>query len=589
MKQLITLMLLLAALTARAAYGNGEIDVNGTTRNYITYVPEGGCPQGRPLLISCHGMNQDAAYQKGMLNVDLVADTAKFITVFPNGINKGWDISGNSDVQFMEKIIDKMVSLYKIDRNRVYLSGFSMGGMFTYHCMNKMADKIAAFAPISGYPMGGATANADTRPIPIIHTHGTGDDVCTFDRVQACLDVWIQHNHCPSSAIVTNNYNGNPIITKRVWGPGDDNVEVVLIERAGKGHWVSNDGYPSVRDIWEFCKNYSLDKTGPTVRITSPRGGTRWMNIGGKAAGNDVRIDATAEARTGTIASVDISADGTRLATLTQAPYTCTWPDVAAGAHEITVAATDSEGKQTTTHSTFTVTFPARALNLGATFNAAGSLPIGWETWDGNDRRTGAMTGLGSGARILEMTGSPRDFDFALYTRNATGGAGNGYAAYASDPSTARLILQPGHYTVGYTIASWNQPDFGTVALDIADADSGESLLSRTDATTSNVGNTASNAFSGSKTIDDAFDVHTACRATIKFSTSDGGWADLLLAGFRLERTGADAIEAIREGATTATTDATAAATAAHNLAGQRVGKGYKGIVVSAGRKAVRR
>jgi poly(3-hydroxybutyrate) depolymerase len=78
-----------------------------------------------------------------------------------------------------------------------------MGGMFTYHAMNKIADRIAAFAPISGYPMGGATASPNVRPIPIIHTHGTSDDVVTFSNVQKNLNVWIKHNGCPETAEVT--------------------------------------------------------------------------------------------------------------------------------------------------------------------------------------------------------------------------------------------------------------------------------------------------------------------------------------------------------------------------------------------------
>ena len=160
-----------------------KLKVGGTEREYKIYVPK-DLGAKRPLLISCHGMNQDAAYQMGMLDIQSVADTAKFVTVFPEGINKSWDISGNRDINFILAIIDEMVEKYDIDRGRVYLSGFSMGGMFTYHAMNKIADRIAAFAPISGYPMGGATASPNVRPIPIIHTHGTSDDVVTFSNVQ---------------------------------------------------------------------------------------------------------------------------------------------------------------------------------------------------------------------------------------------------------------------------------------------------------------------------------------------------------------------------------------------------------------------
>lgn len=241
----------------------GSVKVGGAERAYLQYVPQ-QLGHKRPLLISCHGMNQDAAYQKNMLKIETVADTAKFVTVFPEGEGKSWDISGRKDINFILKIIDQMVEQYDIDPGRVYLSGFSMGGMFTYHAMNIIPHRIAAFAPISGYPMGGATASASVRAIPIIHTHGTTDDVVTFSNVQKNLNVWISHNHCNATPTVTEHYRGAPNITRRVWSGGDDGVEVVLMELANKGHWISNDyGVLTGDEIWKFCKNYSIDVVWP--------------------------------------------------------------------------------------------------------------------------------------------------------------------------------------------------------------------------------------------------------------------------------------------------------------------------------------
>ena len=243
-----------------------KLKVGGTEREYKIYVPK-DLGAKRPLLISCHGMNQDAAYQMGMLDIKSVADTAKFVTVFPEGISKSWDITGNRDIIFMLAIIDEMVEKYDIDRGRVYLSGFSMGGMFTYHAMNKIADRIAAFAPISGYPMGGATASPNVRPIPIIHTHGTSDDVVTFSNVQKNLNVWIKHNGCPETAEVTKRYRNAAHITRHVWGPGNDDVEVVLMEMANKGHWISNDnGVKTGDEIWRFCSRYSIEVADPVEK-----------------------------------------------------------------------------------------------------------------------------------------------------------------------------------------------------------------------------------------------------------------------------------------------------------------------------------
>ena len=173
--------------------------VDNTTRDYIIYVPKNLGSQ-RPLLISCHGMNQDAAYQKGMLQIESIADTAKFVTVFPNGINNGWDISGDRDLRFVQAIIDEMVAKYDIDRNRVYLSGFSMGGMFTYHAMNRIADKIAAFAPISGYPMGGGVY---TSSRPLINC-GSSVQVCFQSFPSFKVTVYVLGCSMPCGSVAVN-------------------------------------------------------------------------------------------------------------------------------------------------------------------------------------------------------------------------------------------------------------------------------------------------------------------------------------------------------------------------------------------------
>ena len=267
----LSLLLLMPLSVSAERNGKGttkreKITLGGSQREYVSYVPK-SLGSKRPLLISCHGMNQDANYQKGMMDLAPIADTAKFVTVFPEGEGKSWDISGKKDINFILKIIDVMVEKYDIDPGCVYLSGFSMGGMFTYHAMNLIADRIAAFAPISGYTMGGVTANPSVRPIPIIHTHGTSDDVVTFSNVKSNLNKWIQHDGCPSSAKVIKNYRGTPHITRHVWGPGNDGVEVVLMEMADKGHWISNDWNVWTADeIWKFCKNYRIDVQWPIVK-----------------------------------------------------------------------------------------------------------------------------------------------------------------------------------------------------------------------------------------------------------------------------------------------------------------------------------
>lgn len=524
----LSLLLMLNCLPIKAQ--QGTITVNGTKRSYIAYVPK-KLGENRPLLISCHGMNQDANYQKGMLKIETVADTAKFVTVFPEGIDKSWDISGDRDINFVKAIIEEMVKKYNIDRNQVFLSGFSMGGMFTYHAMNKIPDLIAAFAPISGYPMGGTTANSKVRPIPIIHTHGTSDDVVNFGGVQGALNAWIKHNGCPTTAKVTQRYRGASHITRRVWGPGKEGVEVVLMEMANKGHWISNDnGVLTGDEIWRFCKRFSLNRTSPTVVLTSPQPGVRYCFAPkNEAVFPDVTLTATATDSNGTIVSVDFYDGSEHVGKVTEAPYTVTLSNLKTGKHTFKAVATDNDGETETATAELTCTAPQAALALSQSFNENGSVPSGWITYDGNEQRMGYSSGFSQGCRILQMTGSQHSFNYGLYFRNIYGKKQNGYAKFAPKGSTTTLMLTPGRYELRYKICNWNRPQFAPVTISIERAEDATAIASELFSPTVNIGNSASNSFTGVNQNNFAFTITETGYYTLAFYTDDSEWADAIL------------------------------------------------------------
>ena len=310
------------------------ITSEGQKREYLQYAPS-DLGSKRPLIISCHGMNQSAKYQWDALkDAKTLADKEKFVIVLPEGINNGWDISGDRDINLIKDLIAQMKKDFDIDENRVYLSGFSMGGMLTYHAMNKIPNVIAAFAPISGYPMGGFTYTGK-RAIPVIHHHGTGDDVCVYSNVQRNIDELVKKNKCSSTPTITQNYGGYSHITRKEWGGGTDGVKVVLMELANKGHWISNDKLFTLDEIWKFCKNYSLEEKPVQVKITSP--------VTGAKTSKDVTLKVNAESSKGNITAVRFFLDGIRKAEVTAPPYEYQYKDLEKGTHTLLAQAIDDK------------------------------------------------------------------------------------------------------------------------------------------------------------------------------------------------------------------------------------------------------
>lgn len=576
-----TLLLLLAGLMPAKA---DNITVNGQQRSYNVYAPK-NLGENRPLLIFCHGYNQDAnwiqnsEFKNENVSMEAVCDTAKFVVVFPNGIDRAWEIGGDRDINFIKAIIEKMATQHKIDRNRIYMGGFSMGGMLTYNAINKMADIIAAFVSCSGPSV--VTPNSKTRPVPILHIQGTADN---FGSVQPALNPWIQHNGCSTTAKVISNYNGFSGAKLHIWGPGKDGVEVRLIELKDKGHWITKE--PQVytgKEIWNFCSRYSLNKTKPSVTITSPKAGLIYNSFApqGTATFPDITITANADDPNGTVSKVQFYDGSTLLATCTSKPYKATLTGAKSGTHTLKVVATDNDGETASVTTSVTLT-ASQTLSLSQRFTENACTPAGWISYDGSEKRIGYVGGHGNGSRVMQLTGSPRAFNYGYYFRNINGNRHDGWIKYGLPESSATLSLAPGHYVLKFKACNWNMASFGELEFAVEKAAGGQAVASTTYKPTVNIGNNAGNGFSGVTQQTFEFDVTEQGNYVLAVYSAASGWSDgmvgeLILTANGYETTGIK------------TTSRAETPTAIFDLQGHRLAQApRKGIYIQNGQKIVK-
>jgi len=531
------LILLVAGITSVQA---DNITVDGQNRSYNKIVPK-NLGENRPLLIFCHGYNQDAnwmqneEFKDNNVSMEAVCDTAKFICVFPNGIDRSWDTNGDRDINFIKAIIEKMVTQYKIDRNRIYMGGFSMGGMLTYNAINKMSDIIAAFVSCSGPAV--VTPKAGLRPIPLLHIQGTADN---WGGVQPALNPWIKHNGCSTTDKVINNYNGFSGAKLHIWGPGNDGVEVRLIELKDKGHWICKEKQVYTgKEIWNFCSKYSLNKTSPNVKITAPATGLKYVSFApkGTATFPDITITATADDPNGTIEKVEFYDGTTLLATCTAKPYKAVLSGAKASKHTLKAVATDNDGEKSTATVEVTLQAPT-TLTISSDFTEGNALPAGWTTYDSEERRTGYSSGYDRGCRVLQFTGSQKGFNYGLYIRNISGKAHQGWAKYGLSDAGTTLSLAPGHYTLRYKICNWNMSNgFGDVELNIEKRTGSTKIASQSYTPNINIGNKVENSFSSPTQQTFEFDITEQGDYAIALYSAASEWSDCILGQLALSAT----------------------------------------------------
>ena len=304
-REILTFNVLVAAMLLPAtAFSQTwtNFQVGTLTRKALVYVPSG--IDRPPLLISLHGMGIGAGWNQGeMMKFEPIADRDKFIVVYPEADQDlRWDLAGTHDIDFMLAIMDEMSRLYNIDLNRVYASGFSMGGMFSYTLACKIPDKIAAIAPGDGYPLGGEFGCVKTRPVPIFHMHGTADDFVAYSGIHAFLNTKITEYGCPTTAVRTEPYPPSKADSKsfkEYWGPctngNGQTSEIILISVTGMIHDWATAGKANANEdpafagkpfdingseeAWAFLKTHSLTDSG------SGTGGTGGGGTGGAGSG----------------------------------------------------------------------------------------------------------------------------------------------------------------------------------------------------------------------------------------------------------------------------------------------------------------
>ncbi|HET6251141.1 MAG TPA: PHB depolymerase family esterase [Tepidisphaeraceae bacterium] len=148
--------------------------------DYLLYLPADYNKQPDkkwPLILFLHGSGERGSdVMKVKVHgppkiVEAEPDSAlakQFVVVSPQCPEKGW---WNSDA--LSGLLDEIQAKYKIDPDRVYLTGLSMGGFGTWALASKTPERFAAIAPMCG---GGNPADAEKlKNVPVWDFHGGAD------------------------------------------------------------------------------------------------------------------------------------------------------------------------------------------------------------------------------------------------------------------------------------------------------------------------------------------------------------------------------------------------------------------------------
>lgn len=130
---------------------------DGLGRTWFEYVPEPlrTASNPMPLVLYFHGINCCGLYGAEQSGWADIADRDGFACVFPNATTEErWNAWGDSripsDIDYVMALIDHMCEIYPIDRSRIYISGFSMGSMFSNALACSYPEVFAGVVALNG-------------------------------------------------------------------------------------------------------------------------------------------------------------------------------------------------------------------------------------------------------------------------------------------------------------------------------------------------------------------------------------------------------------------------------------------------------
>jgi polyhydroxybutyrate depolymerase len=166
-------------------------DCNGATEacklpngTYHIVLPEGATGPV-PAIMLVHGYGGEGLgtiRNKGMVNLMLQRGYA---VIAPdgqprdNGDGRTWDFhperpSTRDEVDFLIAVADDAAAKYGLDRDRMLLAGFSIGGSMTSYLACQEPDAFAAYAPVAG-SFWRPHPTSCAGPVRLLHTHGKAD------------------------------------------------------------------------------------------------------------------------------------------------------------------------------------------------------------------------------------------------------------------------------------------------------------------------------------------------------------------------------------------------------------------------------
>jgi polyhydroxybutyrate depolymerase len=211
----------------------------------------------------------------------VLADDERIVVITPEPTNGAgalltWNYVGtpgwSDDQRFVADLLETVEAEVCVDRDRIFLTGFAVGGVFASITACEQADRFAALATVAG--LFSPEGCDPSTPLPVLALHGTGDRfipyeggigngpadlplspetiegltfMATRDGALASSQAWASHGGCDPTPASEPLAEGVSVARWAGCAPGVE-VELITIE-GGEHTWPGSTGMDGYTEI----------------------------------------------------------------------------------------------------------------------------------------------------------------------------------------------------------------------------------------------------------------------------------------------------------------------------------------------------
>jgi polyhydroxybutyrate depolymerase len=267
-----------------------QIGHDNYIRNVTFHIPKKLRKRNRSLVLCLHdgGESPESMARMTRRNFNKLAEKNNFIVGYPEALNEYWNDAREDsvslshydeidDVGFIEKVMDYAIDSFKIDIDKIYIAGFSEGGLMAFRLACEIPQKIHGFAMVAAtMPLDQIVECTPDTTASFIMINGTRDPVLPYEggqliiedqemgsmlAAEEAMNYWLEENECTdrsSNKEMANRDTFDETRSERVlYDDCKNKNKLMLIRVVNGGHsWPGGRQYQNEKSVGKVAQDF---------------------------------------------------------------------------------------------------------------------------------------------------------------------------------------------------------------------------------------------------------------------------------------------------------------------------------------------